>query len=108
MNTMYAKVTLQMQRVHYWAKAKNFLKHPHRHVFHVAVWVQQLHNDRDIEYLQFKADLEHALCYLIPEQSEMSCESMAEIIKTHVETNFPDRKVKVEVNEDGENGALVE
>ena len=37
-----------------------------------------------------------------------SCETMAIRIQKYVQKNYPDRQVKVEVFEDGENGAVVE
>ena len=32
----------------------SFLASPHRHIFHFRVWINVLHNDRDIEFIQFK------------------------------------------------------
>ena len=33
-----------------------FLKHPHRHMFHFKATVSVEHNDRDIEFILFKRD----------------------------------------------------
>ena len=32
----------------------SFLGAPHRHIFHFRVWIDVVHNDRDIEFIQFK------------------------------------------------------
>src|SRR6056300_1135107 len=32
----------------------SFLGYPHRHIFHFRVRIQVFHNDRDIEFIQFK------------------------------------------------------
>ena len=36
----------------------SFLGYPHRHIFHFKVWIEVFHNDRDIEFIQFKRWLE--------------------------------------------------
>jgi hypothetical protein len=35
-----------------------FLGYPHRHIFHFRVSIDVFHNDRDIEFIQFKRWLE--------------------------------------------------
>ncbi len=37
----------------------SFLGYPHRHTFHFKVQIQVTHNDRDIEFIQFKRWLEN-------------------------------------------------
>ena len=36
----------------------SFLGHPHRHIFHFKVAIEVFHDDRDIEFIQFKRWLE--------------------------------------------------
>ena len=36
----------------------SFLGYPHRHIFHFTVAIEVFHNDRDIEFIQFKRWLE--------------------------------------------------
>ena len=36
----------------------SFLGYPHRHIFHFRVWIEVFHDDRDIEFIQFKRWLE--------------------------------------------------
>ena len=38
----------------------SFLGYPHRHIFHFKVAIQVFHNDRDIEFIQFKHWLENS------------------------------------------------
>ena len=37
----------------------SFLGYPHRHIFHFKVGITVTHNDRDIEFIQFKRWLEN-------------------------------------------------
>ena len=37
----------------------SFLATPHRHIFHFEVSIEVFHNDRDIEFIQFKRWLEN-------------------------------------------------
>ena len=37
----------------------SFLGHPHRHIFHFKVAIQVFHDDRDIEFIQFKRWIEN-------------------------------------------------
>ena len=37
----------------------SFLGVPHRHIFHFRIWIDVFHNDRDIEFIQFKRWLEN-------------------------------------------------
>jgi hypothetical protein len=32
----------------------SFLANAHRHIFHFKIWIDVFHNDRDIEFIQFK------------------------------------------------------
>ena len=32
----------------------SFLGYKHRHIFHFKVWIEVFHDDRDIEFIQFK------------------------------------------------------
>src|SRR6056300_1997053 len=37
----------------------SFLGHPHRHIFHFKVAIEVFHDDRDIEFIQFKRWIEN-------------------------------------------------
>tara|TARA_R110000782_G_scaffold2493_1_gene9640 strand:- start:3495 stop:3965 length:471 start_codon:yes stop_codon:yes gene_type:complete len=85
----------------------SFLGVPHRHIFHFRVWIDVLHNDRDIEFIQFKRWLENLYKDGILALDFKSCEMMSDDLYVQIATRFPDRAVWIEVAEDGENGALV-
>jgi hypothetical protein len=85
----------------------SFLGVPHRHIFHFRVWIDVLHNDRDIEFIQFKRWLENLYRHGTLELDYKSCEMMSDDLYVQIATRFPDRAVWIEVAEDGENGALV-
>jgi hypothetical protein len=85
----------------------SFLGTPHRHIFHVRVWIDVLHNDRDIEFIQFKRWLENLYKDGILQLDYKSCEMMADDLYAEIAARYPDRAVWIEVAEDGENGALI-
>jgi hypothetical protein len=85
----------------------SFLGTPHRHIFHFRVWIDVLHNDRDIEFIQFKRWLENLYKDGILQLDYKSCEMMADDLYIQIASRYPDRAVWIEVSEDGENGALI-
>ena len=85
----------------------SFLGTPHRHIFHFRVWIDVLHNDRDIEFIQFKRWLENLYKDGILQLDYKSCEMMADDLYAEIAGRYPDRAVWIEVAEDGENGALI-
>ena len=85
----------------------SFLASPHRHMFHFHVTVQVFHNDRDIEFIQFKRWLENLYANGTLELNHKSCEMISDDLYLQIAQKYPDRSVWIEVSEDGENGALV-
>ena len=95
----------------------SFLGHPHRHIFHFRVWIDVFHNDRDVEFIQFKRWLENLFRAghtgnnnnqgAVLSLDYKSCEMMADDLYIQIATKYPDRVVWIEVSEDGENGALI-
>lgn len=110
--TLWAKVTLRLEALHQWPEAPaevEFLKHPHRHMFHITVHVRQFHQNRDVEYLMLKRKLARQLGPAVDAMPmSRSCEHIAELILQLLQVDYPGRAMRVEVLEDGENGALVE
>jgi hypothetical protein len=91
-----------------------FLASPHRHMFHFRVWIDVFHNDRDIEFIQFKRWLENLYSGTGPynegrvlELNHKSCEMIADDLYIQIAGRYPDRAVWIEVAEDGENGCLI-
>ena len=86
----------------------SFLGYPHRHIFHFRVAITVTHNDRDIEFIQFKRWLEKLYAEKTLELDYKSCEMMSDDLFDKISEKYPGREVKIEVSEDGENGALIE
>ena len=91
----------------------SFLASPHRHIFHFRVWIDVFHNDRDIEFIQFKRWLENLysnngiVSNPVLELDWKSCEMIADDLYVQIAARYPDRAVWIEVAEDGENGCLI-
>jgi hypothetical protein len=85
----------------------SFLGHPHRHIFHFKVWINVTHNDRDIEFIQFKRWLEKLYNEGTMSLDYKSCEMMSDELHTQIQTKYPGREVWIEVSEDGENGSFI-
>ena len=85
----------------------SFLATPHRHIFHFQVWIDVVHNDRDIEFIQFKRWLENLYRDDTLQLDHKSCEMISDDLYLQIAQKYPDRSVWIEVSEDGENGALV-
>jgi hypothetical protein len=86
----------------------SFLGSPHRHIFHFRVAIAVTHNDRDIEFIQFKRWLENLYKGNILELDHKSCEMMSDDLYAQISMKYPDRSVIIEVSEDGENGCQIE
>ena len=87
----------------------SFLAHPHRHIFHFKVYIDVFHNDRDIEFIQFKRWLEQLYSgdQSVLQLDYKSCEMIADDLYVQIASRYPDRCVTIEVSEDGENGCTI-
>jgi hypothetical protein len=85
----------------------SFLANAHRHIFHFRVWIDVFHNDRDIEFIQFKRWLDGLYSKDILELDFKSCEMIADDLYVQIAQRYPERVVWIEVAEDGENGCLI-
>ncbi len=104
---------------HKWGNAPSevaYLQNLHRHVFNVEVRVRVTHDDRQVEYHMLKRDVIGVLHrrwsgvtpglreYVL---GETSCEQLAKyLLQDLVALNYA--AISVQVDEDGENGSLVE
>jgi hypothetical protein len=86
----------------------SFLGHPHRHIFHFRVWISVTHNDRDIEFIQFKRWLENLYKDGTMTLDYKSCEMMSDELYDAITQKYPSREVRIEISEDGENGSFIE
>jgi hypothetical protein len=85
----------------------SFLASPHRHIFHFKVWIQVYHDDRDIEFIQFKRWLENLYSQGTLELNHKSCEMIAEDLYKEINARYPVRDVWISVSEDDENGCFI-
>jgi len=84
----------------------SFLQYPHRHMFHFKVYLEVFHDDRDVEFIQFKRWLENLYNKGTLELDYKSCEMMADDLHKEISSKYTDRKIWIEVSEDGENGCI--
>ena len=85
----------------------SFLGYPHRHIFHFKVWISVTHDNRDIEFIQFKRWLEKLYAEGTLQLDYKSCEMMSGDLFDTISNKYPGREVWIEVSEDGENGSLI-
>ena len=105
-------VSLTFAGIHHWPGAvhfegKEYLADPHRHLFHVKAWAPVRHDDRDIEILDLKEQLQDWIKVKYRKAQHGSHElhaSSCEDVARKLLDAFP-RLSQVEVLEDGENGA---
>ena len=86
----------------------SFLGYPHRHIFHFKVAIEVFHDDRDIEFIQFKRWLEKLYAEKTLELDYKSCEMISDDLYAKISEKYPSREVQIDVSEDGENGAHIE
>jgi len=113
--------TLQIEGTHNWPgcpfEEVDYLRVPHRHMFHIKAHKLVTHSDRDVEFIMLKHQIQR---YLIGrywsgwenhtagrtakglcEFGAMSCEMIAEELINQFDL------CRCEVSEDGENGAIL-
>lgn len=85
----------------------SFLGVPHRHIFHFKVAIEVFHDDRDIEFIQFKRWLEKMYAEGTLALDYKSCEMIASELAETIHSRYPGRAMEITVSEDGENGATL-
>src|SRR5210317_1096250 len=109
MRKTYIKVSFQKEGIHKYPAAKDlpgveFLQYPHRHMFHFYVTMEVFHDDRDVEFILLKRELESLYSEGTLQLDYKSCEMMADDLYDYISTAYPERDIVIEVSEDGENG----
>jgi hypothetical protein len=112
----WIQVSFQKEGIHKYPAALedpklkdvSFLGYPHRHIFHFYVKIEVHHNDRDIEFILFKRELENLFNAGTMQCDYKSCEMLAEDLIEYLYTKYPKRDITVSVYEDDENGAILE
>tara|TARA_B110000305_G_C19388704_1_gene613633 strand:- start:1012 stop:1467 length:456 start_codon:yes stop_codon:yes gene_type:complete len=87
----------------------SFLGYVHRHIFKFKVSIEVFHDDRDIEFIQFKRWLES----LYADSSILaldfkSVEMISDDLYLQINERYPSRDVIIDVSEDGENGSVTQ
>jgi len=111
-------VKFQLEGVHKYPAALTdpqladvkFLGYPHRHMFHFCVGIEVYHNDRDIEFIQFKrwlTSLYGGENEPVIELDYKSCEMLADDLYEQIADRYPGRDVKIQISEDNENGCEI-
>lgn len=85
----------------------SFLGYPHRHIFHFRVSISVFHNDRDIEFIQFKRWLESLYGDSTLVLDYKSCEMIADDLYCQINLRYPGRHTIISVSEDNENGCEI-
>ena len=70
--------------------------------------IDVFHDDRELEFIQFKRWLEALYVNTVLQLDYKSCEMIADDLYTQIAAKYPNRDVWIEVSEDGENGCYVE
>ena len=86
----------------------SFLGYPHRHMFHFKVQLEVFHDDRDVEFIQFKRELEKLYNTGVMQLDYKSCEMMAQDLAKYIQSKYANRDLIIDISEDGENGCVVE
>ncbi len=121
MNNKYIWVTFQKEGIHKYPQALtdpllatgdeydvSFLGYPHRHMFHFRVDIEVFHDDRELEFIQFKRWLESLYQTNTLQLNFRSCEMISDDLSVLIKDKYPGRKFKISVSEDNENGSYAE
>ena len=83
----------------------SFLGYPHRHMFHFKIQIEVFHEDRDIEFIQFKRWLESLYSDGTLQLNFRSCEMISDDLAITIKAKYPNRDIIIDVSEDDENGS---
>lgn len=104
----YIWITHQFEGFHNYPNAPDevsYLRKKHRHIFGLKIWIQVKHIDRDVEFHMFKKFIKE-VC-IENDFNHRSCEMISNNLHKEISTKYPDRKIKISVDEDGENGSYI-
>ena len=112
MTKSFIWVTFQKEGIHKYPAAAtdpklaevSFLGNEHRHIFHFRVELEVFHDDRDVEFILLKRELESLYNTGTLQLNHMSCEMLANELALYIQERYPSRDITIEVSEDGENG----
>ena len=115
MTKSFIWVTFQKEGIHKYPAAAtdpklaevSFLGNEHRHIFHFRVELEVFHDDRDVEFILLKRELESLYNTGTLQLNHMSCEMLANELAVYIKERYPSRDIRIEVSEDGENGCRI-
>ena len=104
--------TLEVEGVHRWETCDihevAYLKSPHRHVFKIKATKEVTHDDRDIEFIRLKHQIQGFMLdrfydpiHRLSDFGTMSCEMIGKLLLDRFSLD------ECDVSEDGENGSIV-
>lgn len=99
----------RVEGFHFWKDAPpevEFLRVRHRHLFGVEVEVEVAHDDRDVEFIIMKREIERYFAEH-PIDGPESCELIAVRLRDHLAASRGWRVRRITIDEDGENGAVL-
>ena len=106
-NQKFIWVTFQREGIHQYPDAPSgvtFLRYPHRHIFHFKVELEVFHDDREVEFILFKREIEGLYMQGTLPLLHKSCEMLSEELALTIQTKYPHRDLIITVSEDKENG----
>jgi hypothetical protein len=109
---IYIKVKYEIEGIHRWKDCPfedvSYLRDYHRHVFCFDVKMEVFQEDRDIEFIRLKKDLETYTKELLDKPVDLSCEAMARLVLEYCQETYGNRHYDIYVSEDNENGGGIE
>ena len=103
----YIWVTNQFPGFHAYLGAPDevaFLRSIHRHMFYIKVYIEVFHNDREIEFILFKEFITNICNNYLNKNSLGSCEMISDKLYEQINSQYPNRSIKIIISEDNENG----
>lgn len=101
----YIIIKTQFEGIHNWPGCNieevEFLKYPHRHIFYIELKKEVMHNDRDVEIIKLKREINQWVEKQGKNLGSFSCEDIAEVLLHKF------KAYSVKVLEDNENGAEI-
>jgi hypothetical protein len=121
-------IRLQIEGFHKYPEHPDFLAHEHRHIFYINVHIPVGHDNRQIEFIEYKNRIKQLIENYFPAKrhtfinkdngqessyslgiqfGDLSCEQIAKKIYGRTFEVDCRKPSKIEVFEDNENGAVV-
>lgn len=85
-----------------------YLANDHMHYFYITVKLEVFHNDRDVEFQQFRRYIGSLYTQGVLQMDHKSCEMLAVDLIDILKVCLPNRDIVVRVFEDNINGAELE